>query len=291
MIVFKESFTQRLFFGFVSIGLYILVVLTLLYFFAFKEEKKEQHFVEKNENKVVFAEAIAVNIVTPPTVEKKTKPHLEKPKLEVKKSLKPEVKLEPKPKIEKKTIEPSSKGVKKPVTKEKPKKIEQKPKPKPKPKPKKKKEKKPTPKKRTQTAKSLFDSVKTETQKVQKQQAKPKRLKLPPKDAKGESASTLVKENAKAKRAKERGIENAYFAKVKRKLNYWSAHSEHKGSPIYVKLVIQESGSFSYTIRTLSDNRLFNSAFIAYLKQLQRIGFNTHSAGRAYVIGVKVETH
>jgi protein TonB len=85
----------------------------------------------------------------------------------------------------------------------------------------------------------------------------------------------------------DKGIEQAYFAKVERMLQNWPAQSDFAGEKIKVWLKIQPDGSFTFKIRSASGNAAFNDALIAYLKQLQSIGFGSHSRNRPYELDVE----
>ena len=91
------------------------------------------------------------------------------------------------------------------------------------------------------------------------------------------------------KRAKKRdkGIENAYFAKVENMLQNWPAQSEFAGERIKVWLKIRQDGSFRFRILSASGSDAFNEALIAYLKQLQQIGFGRHHNSRPYELNVE----
>ena len=116
---------------------------------------------------------------------------------------------------------------------------------------------------------NLFDKIK-EKKPVVKEVQKPKKK----------------EEKAKKTRRRDRGIENAYFAKVERMLQNWPAQSEFAGERIRVWLRIRQDGSFSFKILSASGNEAFNSELIAYLKQLQQIGFGSHQNSRPYELNV-----
>ncbi|HIP28446.1 MAG TPA: hypothetical protein EYG82_04655, partial [Sulfurovum sp.] len=101
------------------------------------------------------------------------------------------------------------------------------------------------------------------------------------------SASELFNDSIKVQKPSDRGIENAYLAKVEEKLNGWPAQSEYAGEKAKVILTIQTNGRFTFKVVTESANPDFNEGLIAYLKQLQKFGFGPHNGGRAYSIDVE----
>jgi outer membrane biosynthesis protein TonB len=85
----------------------------------------------------------------------------------------------------------------------------------------------------------------------------------------------------------DRGIKNAYYAKVEEMLRNWPAQSEFAGERVHVRLTIDRDGSFDYRLLRRSANSAFNAVLVAYLKQLQNIGFGRHEHPRAYEIDVE----
>lgn len=241
--------------GVLAVGIYIAFLVVLIIYFNTRTEQKTIHFVKKNEDRIRVS-------VAAPKVKKKTHKAVKKKSTPQKKSVKKET-------VKKK------KTVKKKVLKEKivkkPKKI-------------KKQETKTTRPKKVNKPKSLFDNVKTKKQpdipkkkKVEKQKAvKPK-----------VSASELFKDSIKVQKPSDKGIENAYLAKVEEKLNGWPAQSDYVGEKAKVLLSIQTNGHFEFRVITGSSNPDFNSGLKAYLKQLQRFGFGPHKGGRVYKIDVE----
>ncbi|HHH19111.1 MAG TPA: cell envelope integrity protein TolA [Campylobacterales bacterium] len=84
---------------------------------------------------------------------------------------------------------------------------------------------------------------------------------------------------------RERGIENAYIAKVKRHLNNWSAQSNYKGSRATIRLIISSSGRFRYTIQS-STSGAMSAGLRQFLDQLNRMGLGTHTKSTPYDIKV-----
>jgi len=174
----------------------------------------------------------------------------QKPKIKSRPKIKPKPKAEPKPK--KRPIR------KKEVKKTRAKKVE----------PKTKEEQKKSKKK--VSLDKLFDKVK-EKKPVVKQEQKPKKK----------------EKKSKKTQRQDRGIQNAYFAKVERMLQNWPAQSEFAGEKIKVWLRIRQDGSFTFRILSASGNEAFNSELIQYLKQLQQIGFGYHQNDRPYELDVE----
>lgn len=245
--------------GVLAFGIYFALLITLLFYFNIREEKKPVHYVKKNEDRIRVS--------------------MSSPKSEVKKQTKKVVKKEAKKKVIKKKILkeiPKKKVVKKEVVKKKvlkKKVIKEKVVKKVKP-PKKKKETKTTTKK-VNKPKDLFANVSANKKPEKKRVYKPK-----------VSASELFSNSIKVQKPSDRGIENAYLAKVEEKLNGWPAQSEYAGEKAKVLLTIQTNGNFKFKVVTGSSNPDFNEGLIAYLKQLQKFGFGSHKGGRAYKIEV-----
>ena len=101
------------------------------------------------------------------------------------------------------------------------------------------------------------------------------------------SASELFTNSIKVQKPSDRGVENAYFAKVEEKLKGWPAQSEYAGEKAKVWIKVEPSGAFKFKVITASGNEAFNSGLMAYLKQLQIIGFGKHKGNRAYELDVE----
>ena len=97
----------------------------------------------------------------------------------------------------------------------------------------------------------------------------------------------MFNNSIKVQKPSDRGIENAYLAKVEEKLNGWPAQSEYAGEKAKVSLKIQSNGRFTFKVITGSANPDFNEGLIAYLEQLQKFGFGPHKGGRVYSIDVE----
>jgi outer membrane biosynthesis protein TonB len=242
--------------GVLSVGIYIAFMLVLVIYFNTRDVKKPIHYVKKNED------SIRITMSSP----------TDKPKKQIKKTVKkPEI-SKPKKSIKKETVK-KKKTVKKKILKEK---IVKKPK-------KVNKQESKTPKK-VNKPKSLFDNVKTnkEPSKPKKKIVEKQKTTKPKK-----SASELFNDSLKVQKPSDRGIENAYLAMVEEKLNGWPAQSEYAGEKAKVLLKIQSNGSFTFKVISGSSNSDFNFGLEEYLTQLQRFGFGPHKGGRTYEIDVE----
>jgi protein TonB len=91
----------------------------------------------------------------------------------------------------------------------------------------------------------------------------------------------------KNERDRDRGIQNAYFAKVEKALQNWPSQSEFAGQTVKVWLRINRDGSFQFRLLSASNNEDFNSGLIQYLRQLQRVGFDPHRNSKPYELNVE----
>ena len=137
-------------------------------------------------------------------------------------------------------------------------------------------------KKNQQRSKDLFASVTTSS--------RPKPVKEPSQVRHNSSVTDRIKNTHLSgqisNRNRERGVENAYIAKVQSLLHNWPAESNYKGSQVKIKFTIYSSGKFKFRLTSRSPNQNFNQGLIEYLKQLQRIGFGQHSKSTPYDIAV-----
>jgi hypothetical protein len=83
---------------------------------------------------------------------------------------------------------------------------------------------------------------------------------------------------------REKGIENAYIAKVKRHMMNWSAVGA-KGQYVTVHLTIYNSGKFRYTSSGVAGS--MKSSLKRYLDTLNRIGLGRHKKSSPYSIQVR----
>ncbi|EIF50835.1 TonB C-terminal domain-containing protein [Sulfurovum sp. AR] len=252
--------------GLLAVGIYIGVIALILFYFNTREEKKPVHFVKKNEDR------IRVSMSDPKTQVKKEIKQVPK------KVVKPKPKPKPKPKeaVKKKVVE--KKVIKEKVVK-KAKVV------------KKKKDVNTTRPKKLNKPKDLFANI-TSKKKIEKPKpvkpapVKPKKPDMT-KVAKKPSASDLVSDSLKIQKKSDVGIENAYLAKIEEKLKGWPAQSEYAGEKAKVWLKVEPNGRFEYKVITASGNEAFNSGLMAYLEQLQTIGFGPHKGNRAYELEVE----
>lgn len=98
------------------------------------------------------------------------------------------------------------------------------------------------------------------------------------------SSHSMKKKSAKKL---DKGIENAYFAKIENILASWPAQSEFAGEKITVWIKVKNDGSFTFKLLSHSNNRDFNSGLIQYLKQLQKIGFDAHKNAKPYELNIE----
>ena len=249
--------------GFLAFAIYITVILLLLFYFNSREQKKPVHYVKKNEDRIRVSMSTSKPKVK---IETKTQP---------KKVVKSKPNSKPKP----------PKSVKKKMIKEKVlKKVKS---------VKKEKDHNTTKPKIINKPKDLFANI-SSTKKVEK--PKPIKVTKTPvtpnimdmiKVTEKPSASDLVSNALKVQKKSDSGIENAYLAMIEEKLKGWPAQSEYAGEKAKVWIKVEPSGTFNFKVITASGNSAFNSGLIAYLKQLQKIGFGPHKANRSYVLDVE----
>ena len=96
-----------------------------------------------------------------------------------------------------------------------------------------------------------------------------------------------TKKRLKKEKAQDRGVKNAYFARVERMLQNWPSQSEFAGETIKVWLKIRQDGTFEFKLLSVSNNEDFNTGLIQYLQQLQRVGFDPHHHSKAYELNVE----
>lgn len=276
--------------GALAFGIYFTLITLLLFYFNSRDEKKAVHFVKKNEDRIrVSMSSPTQNKETKKEVKKAVKP---KPKPQPKKVVKPKpqpkpkevVKPKPEPKkiVKEKVVE--KKVVEKKVLKEK---VVKKVKP-----PKKMDDVNRTKPKKVNKPKDLFASV-TSKKKPEKpkQAAKVTPPTTEPKKAVPQkaSAAALLFDSLKQQKSSDKGIENAYLALIEEKLKGWPAQSEYAGEKAKVWIKVEPSGYFIFKVISASGNEAFNEGLIAYLGQLQKIGFGPHKANRAYELDVLFE--
>ncbi len=242
----------RYLWGIVSVGIYLLLIGLLFFYFNHRTKEQRKHYVKKDEHR------IQVGLSSPA---QKTDPQKR-----VSSAIRPK---QTKP-LKRPTFSKSShkKVIKERVVKKSTKKKPSKPKPKKK-------------------AKDLFKHIKTEKKPLIKVTDKP--IKPKPKKRLFEmkerrtSASERIKESLKEQKNKDSGIENSYLAHVQEMLEGWPAQSDFAGEKVKVHLKIDPTGHFEFIIKRKSRNPEFNRALSAYLKQLQEFGFGPHKGSRTYL--------
>lgn len=254
--------------GVFAVGIYFTLILVLLFYFNTKETQKSTHYVKKNEDRIRVTMAVPKrNDTSKKQVQKKNtskKSHTTNKK-------------------QKKDTVKKQKDTRKKIVKEK---IVKKVKPKPKP----KKNLKKQPPKKVNKPKDLFANVSASKKSVEKHSIKTKNI--PKKNnlikaTNKKSASELVSSTHKKDKKSDKGIENAYLARIEEKLKGWPAQSEYAGERAKVWIKVQPSGRFVFKVTTASGNDAFNTGLIDYLKQLQGIGFGPHKGNRAYTLNVE----
>jgi protein TonB len=245
--------------GALAIGVYLLVIGLLVFYFNTRSEEKPKRYVKKDEHRIQVA-------LSSPQKSEKPKVVKKKPKVEAKKKPKVKEKVKPKPK----------KVVKKKVIKEKVRK-----------KPVKKKDENLTKPKKRNKAKDLFANLNTPKKKnIINISDKP--IKTKPKNnlikvtENKKTASERINDSLKDQKSSDSGVENSYLAKVQRMLEGWPAQSEYAGEKVKVLLYINPTGFFEFKLKTVSNNQDFNEGLTEYLEQLQDIGFGRHKGERTY---------
>jgi hypothetical protein len=301
--------------GIAAFAIYMSLIYLVLYFYN-NHKVKAKNYVEKNSNRVTVTLVNSDKTVfnkkdkttepknpTPqvvPIVPKQVQPKKQTPKKQQPKKVVPK-KIPPKkqpPKVETPKKEVPKKAIPKktipkkvvPPKKQPPKKeVPKKEVPKKTP-PKKEPPKKEVPKKipPKQTAKDLFSSVKTKEIKREPVKRIPNPPAKEPSTIKHNSSVTdRIKATHQSGRVsnanRERGIENAYIAKVKRHMLNWNPVGA-KGQRVTIVLTIYNSGKFRYTISGNPGN--MRSSLQQYLDTLNRMGLGRHPKSTPYHIKV-----
>ena len=246
--------------GALAIGVYLLLIGLLVFYFNTRSDEKSKHYVKKDQHRIQVA-------LSSPKKSEKSKVVKKKPKVEAKKKPKVKEKVKPKPKkvVKKKVIKEKivkkKKIVKKDANKTKPKK--------------------------KNSAKNLFSNIKTPKKKNiihisdKPIKTKPKNNLIKVTENK-KTASERINDSLKDQKSSDSGVENAYLAKVQRMLEGWPAQSEYAGEKVKVILYINPTGFFEFKLKTASNNQDFNEGLTEYLEQLQDIGFGRHKGERTY---------
>ncbi len=246
-----RSLLLRYLWGVVSVGIYLLLLGLLLFYFNHRQQHDKRHYVKKDEHRIqVGLSAPAKKEISPKHVPSAVTP----------KQTKPSKRISTPKSSRKKVIK--EKVVKKAV---------------------KEKTSKPKPKKK---AKDLFKHVRTEKKPLIKVTDKP--IKHRPKKqlfkmTEKPSASDRIKESLKQQKNRDSGIEDSYLAHVQEMLEGWPAQSDFAGEKVKVHLKIDPTGHFEFIIKRKSRNPAFNQALTEYLEQLQEFGFGPHKGSRTYL--------
>ena len=288
--------------GFVALAIYLSIIFMVLFFYNI-HKTKAKNYVEKNSDRVTVTLVNSDKTVFNKSTKKSTPnkpvpkivPHLKTPIVKkhtptkhIPKKIKRASKPIPKPKqvVPKKRVPKKivpKKVVPKKVKRVIPKKVTPKP-------PKKHVPKKKVPKK---TAKDLFSSInaKRPVHKRPKhtQPAKrPRPVKRPSSVKHNMSITDRIKATHQSGRVsnanRDKGIENAYIARVKRHMNNWNPVGM-KGQWVTVHLTIYNSGKFRYT--TSGVNGSMRASLKRYLDTLNRMGLGRHNKSTPYSIQVR----
>ena len=296
--------------GIAALGIYLGLIFLVLFFYNI-HKTKAKNYVEKdsqrvtvtlvNSDKTVLNKSDKVSnrnrptpTITPPIPvktsikEPKREPKEEPKKIERASKPIPKPKVAPKEVTPKKVIKPKVVVPQKEIPKkEVPKKIV----------PKKEIPKKVVPPKKTQSAKDLFSSVKTKDVSKEAIKKRPQEF-TPPKEVSSIKHSSSVTDRIKSSHQsgtvsnanREKGVENAYIAKVKRHMNNWSAEGSSRGQRVEIELTIYSSGKFRYRVISGVASSNMESSLRAYLDTLNRMGLGPHNKSTPYIIEVKFST-
>lgn len=294
--------------GVCAFGIYFLLINTLIYYFDYHNRQKSIHFVKKNEN------SILVSLSSPKSIEKTTdkkettKNNIEKkvedkkpvekqsmPTKTIEKKIEEEKKQEDKKVVEdkkvtkkeiEKKVEVKEDTTKKEIKEKVVKKVE-------------KKVEKTTTKSKTVSSskpkednhkptntKDLFSSIDTKYS-----PSKPKITSNTKESINslfgGDTPTKATSNKNGVQESKDSGIENAYLAKIEEILNGWPAQSDYVGERAKVWIRVEPNGSFVFRVTTASGNSDFNTGLVDYLREIQKRGFGSHKAQRAYDLEVE----
>lgn len=243
--------------GAMAIGIYLTVLGLLVFYFNMRTEDNAKKYVKKDEHRIQVALSSSS---------------------QAKNVTKKKEKAKPKKKVKKKSASKPKTSARKKVIKEKV--VKKKP-------VKKKVKKKPKKKPKKNHTKDLFANVKAPKKKNiinvtdQPLKSKPKHNLIKMTDN-PKSATSRINNSLKNQKSKQRGVENAYLAKVQSLLEGWPAQADYAGEKVKVILHIRPSGFFEFKIKSASRNPDFNRGLTEYLEQLQEFGFGPHNGGRTY---------
>ncbi len=136
-------------------------------------------------------------------------------------------------------------------------------------------------------AKNLFSSIKTSTQNSSRRDSRVtyQRSHIRHQSSIADNIRNTHLTGRVSNKNRERGVVNAYIAKVKNQLSNWNAQSEYKGQSATIKITIMNSGHFRYSVRHSSSGALTRGLKI-FLEQLNRIGLGVHRKSTPYIIEV-----
>jgi len=256
-----KALSLKVVWGIVAVGIYLLLVGLLLFYFNHRHTEEKKHYVKKDEHRIQVALA-----APKPKSSVKKKQLKEKPKPKSKAKPKKIKKVQPKKPVKKKVIK--EKIVKKKVKKRDQNLTKRKPKRKP---------------------RDLFANVKTQKKKKPLIKVTDKPIKTKPNKQLFEmvearpSANKRISRSLKQQKQMDSGIEDTYLAKVQEMLEGWPAQSDFAGEKVKVHLKIDPTGRFEFVIKRKSRNPAFNQALTEYLEQLQEFGFGPHKGSRTYL--------
>ncbi len=237
--------------GLAAVGIYVGIIGLIFFYFGYRSETKNTHFVAKNAN------AITVTLQAPKRTKNPKKKSTKSPSKPKPKKIKH---AKPKPLVSRKPakVKPTKPAKKKPITKKPVKKIQ---------------------------AKSLFSNIKS------RPNSRPNKTKTAhkPKAAKKSGQTSKPLRNALTKQPmQDKGVENRYLASVQERLYGWPAQSNFAGAVFTIGLTIHPNGRFEYVVLRPSDNPEFNRTIEQYLKQLREIGFDPTPRGKKYEFKVEI---
>ena len=286
-----------------AIGIYLFTLIGIWLYFTSHNKDHNKNFVEKNEESISVSISLDIpQEVAPASVNQpsnltpskpqvsKPKPPIEQPKAVEEKAIPLEINTTKIKKIEPKKEEPKKEEPKKEEPKkEEPKKEEPKKEEPKKEEPKKEEPKKEEPKKEETKPKhsnpnDLFANIGTPT--------KPTNATSPVISTtaqRTDNTSTTGSATAKVNEhmgSGERGIEDAYKARIIKALEGWPTQAEYAGQMAKVEFKVFTSGQFEFVLKQKSTNEDFNRGLIQYLEQLQNVGFGPHNSGRTLTIDV-----
>lgn len=139
-------------------------------------------------------------------------------------------------------------------------------------------------KKEQEGGRDLFASVNTKSPSTHQRQSQPS-SRIKHNSSVADHIRNTHQSGTVSNRNREKGVEDAYKAKVQRRLNNWNAQSSYKGHSATIKLTISSSGHFRYTI-TRSSSPEMSRGLEVFLDQLNRMGLGRHGRSRPYVFSV-----